>query len=43
MSDFVKASDLFGNYKFEEFQVDVSKQILELLLTPVKWYCGGEC
>jgi len=36
MSDFAKASDLFGSSKFEEFQVDVVNKLLELLLTPVK-------
>jgi len=36
MSDFAKASDLFGIYKFEEFQVDGLNKLLELLLTPVK-------
>jgi len=36
MSDFAKASDLFGINKFEEFHVDVLKQIFELPLTPVK-------
>jgi len=36
MSDFAKASDLFGFYKFEDFQVDVLNIFLQLLLTPVK-------
>jgi len=36
MSDFAKASDLFGMNNFEEFQVDVLNKLLELLLTPVK-------
>ena len=36
MSDFVKASDLFGINKFEEFHVDVLNKLFELLLTPVK-------
>ena len=43
MSDFAKASDLFGINKFEEFQVDVLNKLLELLLTPVKWHWGGKC
>jgi len=42
MSDFAKASDLFGINKFEEFKVDVLNKLLELLLTPVKWYWGGK-
>jgi len=36
MSDFAKASDLFGINKFEEFQVDILIKLLELLLTLVK-------
>jgi len=36
MSDFAKASDLFGINKFKEFQVDVLNKLLESLLTPVK-------
>ena len=36
ISDFARASDLFGINQFEEFQVDVLNKLLELLLTPVK-------
>jgi len=36
MSDFAKASELFGINKFEEFHVDVLNKLFELLLTPVK-------
>ena len=36
MSDFAKASDLFGINKINEFQVGVLNKLLELLLTPVK-------
>jgi len=38
ISDFAKASDLFGINKFKEFQVDVLNKLLELdlLLTPIK-------
>jgi len=36
ISDFARASDLFGITQFEEFQVDVLNKLLELLLTPVK-------
>jgi len=43
MSDFAKASDLFGINKFEEFQVDGLNKLLELLLTPVKCHWGGKC
>ena len=35
MSDFAKASDLFGINKFEEFHVNVLNKLLELHLTPV--------
>jgi len=38
MIDFAKASELFGINKFEEFQVDVLNNFLELLLT-----LGGKC
>jgi len=43
MSDFAKASDLFGINKFEEFQVDGLNKLLELLLKPAKWHWGGKC
>jgi len=43
MDDFAKASDLFDIIKFEEFHVDVLNTLLELLLTPVKWYWVGKC
>jgi len=36
MSDFAKASDLFGINTFEEFYVDVLNKLLKLLLTQVK-------
>ena len=35
MSDFAIASDLFGFNMFEELQVDVLNNLLELFLTPV--------
>jgi len=43
MSDFAKASDLFGINKFEEFQVDFLNKLLKLLLTPVKRHWEGKC